>query len=165
MAGRGKGGLVRRIYDISLKAQDLALATPGRSEDRDGRKSMRWPRPRFTVRRLMVAIAILALVFGAISWVGEMCARSAAYRRRAFGFSMLTMRRGSLIETPDGRWVDRYNDENDLLRDAWAWRLAAKYHRLSIYPWLTAEPDAPAPQRLAHPRRALELPAQTIRLG
>jgi hypothetical protein len=121
---------------------------------------MRWPRPRFTVRRLMVAIAILALVFGAISWVGEMRARSAAYRRRAFEFSMMTMRAGSLVHTPDGRWVSWYDDENDLLCDAWALRMAAKYHRLSFYPWLAAKPDAPQPQNLAHPRKALELPAQ-----
>jgi hypothetical protein len=38
--------------------------------------------------------------------------------------------------------------------------MAAKYLRLSYYPWLAAEPDAPPPQHLAHPRRALELPAQ-----
>jgi hypothetical protein len=38
--------------------------------------------------------------------------------------------------------------------------MAAKYHRLSYYPWLAAEPDAPPPQRLAHPRRALEMPPQ-----
>jgi hypothetical protein len=121
---------------------------------------VRWPRPRFTVRRLMVAIAILALVFGAIAWVAEMRARSAAYRRRAFEFSGATMRRGTADYTPDGRWVLRFDNENDLLNDAWKWRMAAKYLRLSYYPWLAAEADAPPPQRLAHPRRALELPAQ-----
>jgi hypothetical protein len=81
---------------------------------------VRWPRPRFTARRLIVAIAILALVFGAIAWVAEMRARSAAHRRRAIGFSMSTMRRGRVVYTPDGRWVDSYDNENDLLRDAWA---------------------------------------------
>ncbi len=95
---------------------------------------MRWPGPRFTVRRLMVAIAILALVFGAISWVAEMRARSATYRRRAWGFEMMTLRRNSVVPTPDGRWVSRYDHENHLLRDAWAWRMAAKYLRLSYYP-------------------------------
>jgi hypothetical protein len=119
-----------------------------------------WPRPRFTVRRLMVAIAILALVFGAISWVSEMRARSADFRRRAFGFEMSTRRAGSLAQAPDGRWVQAFDDENDLLDDAWAWRMAAKYHRLSYYPWLAAEPDPPPPQYLAHPRRALDMPAR-----
>jgi hypothetical protein len=77
-----------------------------------------WPRPRFTVRRLMVVIAILALAFGAISWVGEMRARSADFRRRAFGFEMSTMRSGSLVQAPDGRWVQGFDNENDLLHDA-----------------------------------------------
>jgi hypothetical protein len=121
---------------------------------------MRWPRPRFTVGRLMVAIAILALVFGTISWVAEMRARSAAYRRRAFEVSMHTMRRGHEVHMPDGRWVDSFDNENDLLHDAWKWRMAAKYLRLSYYPWLTAEPDPPRPEPLAHPRSALELPTQ-----
>lgn len=112
---------------------------------------MGWPRPRFTVRRLMVAIAILALVFGAISWVSEMRARSADFRRRAFGLEMSTRRAGSLAQAPDGRWVQAFDDENDLLDDAWAWRMAAKYHRLSYYPgW---------PQSLTR-RRPNTLPTQ-----
>jgi hypothetical protein len=118
---------------------------------------MRWPRPRFTVRRLMIAVAILAIGFGAIKWVAEMRARSSAYRRRAIEFERRTFRRESLVRTADGRWVDRFDNENDCLRDDWALRMAAKYERLSYYPWLAAEPDPPPPLPLAHPRSALEL--------
>jgi hypothetical protein len=118
----------------------------------------RWP--RFTVRRLMIAIANLAIGFGAIKWIAEMRTRSAAYWRRAFEFEASTLRSGSMDVTADGRLVNRYDTENDLLHDAWAWRTTAKYRRLSYYPWLVVEPDPPPPQRLAHPRRALELPAQ-----
>jgi hypothetical protein len=108
----------------------------------------------------MVAVAILALAFGAISWVAEMRARSTAYGRLAWKFYMSTLRRGHGVRTPDGRWVDSFDNENDLRRDAWSWRIAAKYLRLSYYPWLSAEPDLPPPPTLAQPRRALELPPQ-----
>ncbi len=121
---------------------------------------MKWSRPRFSVLQLMVAIASLALVFGTISCVAEMRARSDAYRRRASEFAMSTLRRSHDVPLPDGRWVDNFDTENDLLHDAWKWRMAAKYLRLSYYPWLAAEPDPPRPVPLAHPRKALELPAQ-----
>jgi hypothetical protein len=119
---------------------------------------MRWPRPRFTVRRLMIAVAILAIGFGAIKWVAEMRARSSDYRRRAIEFECRTLRRGSMVWKGGNRWVDRFDNENDCLRDDWARRMAAKYERLSYYPWLAAEPDPPPPLPLADPRSALELP-------
>jgi len=118
---------------------------------------MRWPRPRFTMRRLMIAIAILAIGFGAIKWVSDMRARSDAYRRRAWEF-LANVHVGSVSTTPDGRTVNRYENENVRRRNEWAWRLAWKYRRLSYYPWLVAEPDPPPPRPLAHPRSAWELP-------
>ncbi len=116
------------------------------------------PRVRFTVRRLMVAVAVFAISFGAMTWVARMRALSATYRQRAANFSWLTARIGSIVMMPDGRWVNRYEDENDRLRDAWALCLAAKYLRLSYYPWLPVEPDPPPPEPLAHPRNAFTLP-------
>lgn len=115
-------------------------------------------RPRMTTRRLMIAVAILALAFGAIKWVAEMRARSAAYSWRANEFGLSTVRSGSFVRTADGRWVDRFDNENDRLMDAWTWRMVAKYRRLSYYPWLAVEPDPPPPELLAHPRSALDLP-------
>ena len=119
---------------------------------------MRLPRVRFTVRRLMVAVAVFAVGFGGVAWVASMRALSAAYERRAEEFQLLTARMGSMVTTPDGRWVSRYDDENDLLSDAWAMRLAVKYQRLSYYPWLAVEPDLPPPEPLAHPRSARDVP-------
>jgi hypothetical protein len=106
----------------------------------------------------MITVAILAIGFGAIKWVTEMRARSDAYHRRAFLFHLSTFRDGNSVMTADGRFVNGYDNENDQLMDAWALRMAAKYLRLSYYPWLAAEPDPPPPQPLAHPRRARELP-------
>jgi len=106
----------------------------------------------------MMAVAILAVGFGAFEWVAKMRDRAAAYRRRAFEYEMRTLRMGSMVSTTDGRWVDRYEDENDRLQDAWAWRMEAKYQHLSYYPWLAVEPDPPPPEPLAHPRGAREMP-------
>jgi hypothetical protein len=106
----------------------------------------------------MITVAILAPGFTAIKWVAEMRTRSAAYRRRASEFAAVTGRMVSWTRTPDGKWYDRYENENDRLMDAWAWPLVAKYLRLSDYPWLEAEPDPPPPEPSAHPRGARELP-------
>ena len=86
----------------------------------------------------------------------------AAYRRRAFEFEMSTLRRGSMVRTADGRWVDCYDNENDRLMDAWAWRMGATYRHLSYYPWLAAEPDPPPPRLLAHARSRWTCPSGTI---
>jgi hypothetical protein len=74
--------------------------------------------------------------------------------------TMMTRASGSGAITKDGRPVNIYDDENDWLRDAWACKLAEKYLRLSHYPWLPVEPDPPPPERLAHPRPAIDLPAE-----
>ena len=36
-----------------------------------------------------------------------------------------------------------------LLNNAWAYKMAVKYRRLSYYPWLPVEPDLPRPDPLA----------------
>jgi hypothetical protein len=113
----------------------------------------------------MIAIVILAIGLGAIKWIVETRARSAAYQRRAYEFRLSTLRHGSTVRTADGRSVSIYENENNWLRDDWAWRLAAKYRRLSYYPWLTAEPDPPPPRPLAHPRSALDLPERDFSLA
>jgi hypothetical protein len=40
--------------------------------------------------------------------------------------------------------------------------MAIRYRRLSYYPWFDAEPDAPPPQPVPHPRRAADLPAKDL---
>jgi hypothetical protein len=121
---------------------------------------MKRPRLRFTVRRLMIAVAIVAVSISAISWVVEMRTRSTAYERRAIEFAGSTARGGSGFVTKDGRWVSKYDDENDWLRDAWACKMAKRYWRLSDYPWLPVEPALPPPERLDNPRPAIDLPAE-----
>jgi hypothetical protein len=121
-------------------------------------EAMILPRVRFTVRRMMIAVAVLAIGCGATRWMAEMRARSAAHRQRASEFYGFMFRVGSFSRTADGRSVDLSDNENKRLMDDWELRMVAKYLRLSYYPWLTAEPDPPPPRRLAHPRSALDLP-------
>lgn len=120
----------------------------------------KWPRVRFTVRRLMIAVAILALTIRAVVWVGEMRKLSAEYERRAFEFGLSTARLRSGVQRSDGSMASRYDDENNYREDAWACKLAEKYWRLSDYPWLPVEPDPPPPRPLPHPRRGVDLPAE-----
>ena len=56
---------------------------------------MKLSRPRFTVRGLMIAVAILVISFGAISWVARMRDRSSAYRQRTVEFLQSTARMGT----------------------------------------------------------------------
>ncbi len=123
-------------------------------------------RPRFTVRSLMIAVAIAGLLMGASLWVVEMRTRSLAYRSRAYdflGMSALWLGKGGV--TKDGRWVNLYDDENRYLRNAWARGLAEKYWQLALRPWLPVEPDPPPPEPLAHPRSALDCPAELQQRG
>jgi hypothetical protein len=119
-------------------------------------------RPRFTVRSLMIAVAIVGLVMGASLWLFEMRARSAAYRERAFHFgSMTCIRLGShLVRAKNGLSVNPMDDENRYLKYVWAHKLAEKYWRLADRPWLPVEPDPPPPERLAHPRAAVDCEAE-----
>jgi hypothetical protein len=124
---------------------------------------MRLPRfrPRFTVRSLMIAVAIVGLVMGASLWLVEMRARSAAYRWRAFQFGSMTCTRlGHTVRAKNGLSVNPMDDENRYHKYAWAHKLAEKYWRLADRLWLPVEPDPPPPEPLAHPRVALDCPAE-----
>jgi hypothetical protein len=93
-------------------------------------------------------------------WIVEMRTRSADYNRRAWEFLDCRRSWDRSIITKDGRSVSAYDNENDWRKYAWACKLAQKYWRLSDYPWLPVEPDPPPPERVDHPRRAVDLPAE-----
>jgi hypothetical protein len=110
--------------------------------------------PRFTVRRLMIAVVIAGLLMGAGRWVVGMRTRSALYNRRAVDFMNCTVGlfsadARSYITRKDGTEVHKNDTEYKLLNNAWAYKMAMKYRRLSYYPWLPVEPDLPRPDRLA----------------
>jgi hypothetical protein len=82
---------------------------------------MKIPHPRFTVRRLMVAVAIVALPIG-------LWGRSMAFARIA------------------REHAAREKDFADARASSYHWNLAVKYERAAMYPWLPVAPDPPEPQ-------------------
>jgi hypothetical protein len=122
---------------------------------------MRLPYPRFTVRRLLIAVAVVGLLMGAGRCVVVMRTRSAAYRERAYEFGFMTTRvYGKGVQAKDGAYVNAYDNENNYLRYVWAREMANKYWQLADRPWLPVEPDLPPPEPLAHPRSAVDCPAE-----
>jgi hypothetical protein len=124
-------------------------------------------RPRFTVRSMMIAVAIVGLLMGASLWIVEMRSRSVAYQIRACIFMDMDPRAkmGKVGLTKDGREVNLYDNENRYLRWAWTRELAEKYWQLAQRPWLPVEPDPPPPELLAYPRSALDCPAEVTSRG
>ena len=123
---------------------------------------MRLPSVRFTVRRMMVAVAIVGLLIGSGRWVVVMRTRSAAYRKRAYEFAGSNVRIYASdfdVTAKDGMSVSVHEDENFWLREEWAKKLGEKYWRLADRPWLPAEPDPPRPEPLVHGRSAIDCPA------
>ncbi len=130
---------------------------------------MRIFRARFTVRRLMVAVAILGLLLGLCRWLVVMRTRSAAYQKIAFQFaqypSHARIGHNWHVTTSDGRVINYHEDENFWIQHAWGTRLANKYWKLSLRPWLAAGPDPPRPEPLARPRAAVDCPAELTLSG
>ncbi len=112
---------------------------------------MKLPRVRFTVRRMMVAVAILAIGFAALA----LGIRSEDYREKA--------EYAAIWETYNAELADNMERH----REAWAHigdvpveiRIAKcgrlrdyyrdykqKYRRLARYPWLPVAPDPPEPE-------------------
>ncbi len=94
---------------------------------------MRLPRAKVTVRRMMIAVAVIALV----QWVVSMRQRSAIYHQRAEAYAWLAGDKafsGSLADLLAERECDK-----------WAREMEKKYRRAARYPWLSVEPDTPPP--------------------
>ena len=92
---------------------------------------MRRPRARFTVRWMMVAVAIVAM--GAAT--SGLFARREEYQRRALTHELLAyfLRRGCSNIAPQPSRAS-YHEE-----------LQLKYERAARFPWLAVEPDPPEP--------------------
>ncbi|MDB5352076.1 MAG: hypothetical protein JWN86_3323 [Planctomycetota bacterium] len=92
------------------------------------------PRFRFTVRRMMVVVAIVAACLG---WIVE---RHARFRR----LSASHMSQAIEASGPD----DPFHIALKIPSPEEEWRigLAAKYARAARYPWLPVEPDPPEPK-------------------
>ena len=111
-------------------------------------------RPRFTVRRLMVAAALAALTsFGCYLW-----RRSAEYAKKAESHNNMASvcwANSSRVGTgfggsrpdPSQRLSAEQEEERAALelQARYEEQMSRKYRRASRYPWLSIEPDPPRP--------------------
>ena len=126
---------------------------------------MRLIRPRFTVRRLMVAVAIVAFALGGLESLRRyraMVALSESYSQTARMYSATV----ALVLGDASCW-DRIPSEKKKIPDPYPFytlddaahharnsrekarryrALAAKYERAARHPWLPIAPDPPEPE-------------------
>lgn len=95
---------------------------------------MKLPRVRFTVRRLMVAVAIVAIAIPTYSWLLEVARKAESYRNMGRYYR-------SVITSPGGtpEYLERFV--------SWRSAMIRKYDRAALFPWLPIEPDADMPPR------------------
>ena len=112
---------------------------------------MKIPRPRFTVRHLMVAVAIIALLSGVIA----LLIQSERYRQRAVYHSkmetdaehLMNFYRGDLVMK---RGEDREDFPAKLARftkkNIYHSEMKRKWEGAARRPWISVEPDPPQPE-------------------
>ena len=104
---------------------------------------MRLPRVRITVRRMMVAVAIVALGLAVVRWMRSMDALSANYHHRALShYVKLSNDHFLMLQLPDDPRDDKWLDRRKTYRRA----MAEKWNRAALFPWLPIEPDPPEPE-------------------
>ncbi len=114
---------------------------------------MRVPRVRFTVRRLMVVVAVVALAFGIVRlWALRQLYLQKAAEHAGF--------RAYVLNSPDSirHWEFRWTDQRMGQPASYPWPagppfvpaitkyhddMRIKYERAARYPWLPVEPDPP----------------------
>ena len=134
--------------------------------------------PRFRIRTLMIAVAVVGLVLGGLR-AYALWRLSDRYRRESDGYRVMARRAlECLAEAGDGLTTTRalaagardkgrvraFCDESSRYdessakwsreRFAYAEKLRARYERASAYRWIPVEPDAPEPGPPPQPRRS-----------
>jgi hypothetical protein len=105
---------------------------------------MQWPRVQFTVRRMMVVVAIAGVLLWPTRWLGT---RVRAYRWMV-DYHAAKMAK-YLVPGPPGTPPDLVDSRGEVLsveRDRWHAEMWAEYRRAARYPWLSVEPDPPRPK-------------------
>jgi hypothetical protein len=100
---------------------------------------MRRPSRQFTIRWLMVAVAIMGLALGLGARRQRLLSVATRHHRLAMrGALRLTGRIG-----PDGSTGPFYRPT---ALGLWHWEISQKYERAARRPWLPIEPDPPEPE-------------------
>ena len=122
------------------------------------------PRVRFTIRRMMLAVAIIAIVAG----VTVLASRQRIYRGRADFYAQLeqaaklrlrhwvleAVRLSGQRRSDDRRQLAEYMVGYSRERASYHARLKVKYGRAARYPWLLFGPDPPPTDRTQPPLRS-----------
>jgi hypothetical protein len=112
---------------------------------------MRFPRPRLTVRRLMIAVAVLALLTGVIA----MLIQSERHRQRAVYHAKMELETRHLINFYQGDLVlQRGENRADYpaklvlftARNLYHSEMKRKWEDAAHHPWLSVAPDPPEPE-------------------
>jgi len=90
--------------------------------------------PRFTLRWLMVAVAVVGISLGLVLWMQR---RAAEFRKKALFYEGMTF---TMI------WRNDAPPPPELAHDLWAGEMATKYRYAAAYPWWPVEPDPPEPR-------------------
>ena len=91
--------------------------------------------PRFRLRSLLIAVAVVAIGMGALA----LWRRSVSLKRQAMHHAL----RGIVLEAEAGSGPDaaRWHRRAD-----WHYQMSRKYLAASSRPWLPVEPDPPEPR-------------------
>jgi len=117
---------------------------------------MRIPRVRFTVRRMMIAVAVVGIMLG----TEKLWRAHVLYAERASYHAGL---RTHFLQSPASvaYWEQRWTSQREGLKGSYSWpdgppfvtaiaayhdRLRAKWERASRLPWLPVAPDPPEPE-------------------
>jgi hypothetical protein len=95
---------------------------------------MRLPRVRFTVWRMMVAVAVV----GGATWLGKMYRLARYYVALSNHYEMrLQLPSSAPAGVSDTAWLLAWERDRDLMY---------KYRRLAFNPWLPSPPTRPEPE-------------------
>jgi hypothetical protein len=99
---------------------------------------MRLPRVRFTVRQMMVAVAVVAMLFGGVQGMKRRQERLSSLARH-HGVKMLEGGSLSMVLSQEhGRYF--------FAKRVWHERMHRKYRLAAARPWRHVEPDPPEPK-------------------
>jgi hypothetical protein len=104
---------------------------------------MRMPRFLFTLKRMMVAVAVVALAIAAVRWERSMEALSADYSQHALAHraKVADDHFAMLRTSSDPRAAELFER-----RKAYRRAMAEKWNRAALYPWVPVAPDPPEPK-------------------
>jgi hypothetical protein len=105
---------------------------------------MTWRRPKFTTRRMMTAVAVVAVALGSVRWYRWAMARHVVYQRIAIIHEIKGNRcREEWTNCPHG---EVFPSRPDLRKAAFHEAMARKYSAAANFPWFHVCPTRRSPE-------------------